>query len=219
MVETPLHVEAIMLLHQSLEDYLGPTWLVVSDIFWYWEAGNADAKIAPDVMAVPEVGKTDRRSFLAWEEKRSPVAVFEMASEGTWRDDLGKKYDRYETLGVPEYFIFDPEDKYLRPRLQGYRLRGEVYRRVLPEAADGSLMSQELGAILRPEGTMLRLINPQTREPIPTRQERVRQELTRAEQEQARADREKQRADALQAEVDRLRAMLGQHGHTNGGGA
>jgi hypothetical protein len=125
-----------------------------------------------------------------------------MASKTTWREDLGTKFWRYEELGVREYFLFDPEGLYLVPVLQGFRLNRSAYRRLL---SPDDVLESELGFKLRAEGTMLRLIDARTGQPIPTRAEAV--------------DREKQRADALQAEVDRLRAMLGLQGNTNGGGA
>lgn len=203
MAETPVHVEAIMLLHQALEDALGPPWFVASDIFWYWEEGDRDTKVAPDVMVVPEVGRTDRRSFKSWVEARQPVAVFEIASDGTWREDFGKKYDLYEFLGVPEYFIFDPEGRFVRPRLQGFRLQDGVYRRIPMDAADGSLVSRELGLVLRPDGPLLRLL-ARNNELVPTRAER--------------AQREQLRAERAESEVERLKELLKKHGLANGTG-
>ena len=86
---------------------------IASDIFWYWEEGNPSACISPDVMVVPGVRPRDpreRRSFFSWEEGGAvPAVVFEMASRSTWREDVDEKFDRYEQLGVREYFLFDPE--------------------------------------------------------------------------------------------------------------
>ena len=165
---------------------------MASDLFWYWEEGNTGARVAPDVMVVPGVGTHPRRSFLSWEENGAiPAVVFEMASEGTWRDDLDDKFDQYERLGVKEYFLFDPECVHLVPQLQGYRLNGTAYRRL----RQTELVS-ELGFGLRAEDTMLRLIDLETGQPIPTRLER---------------------ADALQAEVERLRAQLKGQGDASGG--
>jgi Uma2 family endonuclease len=200
MAETWLHVRAIMWLHQALEDFFRPRTdvFIASDLFWYWREGNAALKIAPDVMAIPGVGARARRSFFSWEENGAiPAIVFEMASEGTWQDDLDDKYDRYEELGVKEYFLFDPEGLYLVPRLRGYRLNGTAYRRLRQTE-----LTSELGFGLRAEDTMLRLIDLKTGQPIPTRAEAV--------------EVERQRADTLQVEVERLRALLQQFGHTNG---
>lgn len=217
MAETPTHVRAIMLLHQALEDLFPdrPDVFVASDIFWYWEEGNPAARISPDVMVVPGVRPRDvreRRSFLSWEEGGAvPAVVFEMASRGTWREDLDEKFDRYEQLGVREYFLFDPEGLHLVPPLQGYRLHGSAYRRL----RTGDLES-ELGFRLRPEEAMLRVIDTRTDQPILTRAEQVQRANARLDQAEARAitaevvaETEKARADALAAEVERLRRLLG----------
>lgn len=222
MAETGIHVQAIVWLHQALEDFFrareGTTYLA-SDQFWYWREGDPTCRVAPDVMVVPGVSPNPRRSFFSWEENGAvPAVVFEMASEGTWRDDLDDKYDRYEELGVREYFLFDPEGLYLVPPLQGYRLNGTAYRRIRQDQ-----LTSELGFGLRAEGAMLRLIDLATGLPIPTRaeaveaaQQRANAEQQRADAEQQRADTERQRADSLQAEVERLRARLQQLGHANG---
>jgi Uma2 family endonuclease len=226
MAETWLHVQAIMWLHQALEDFFRsqhqPETFVASDLFWYWQEGNPALKVAPDVMVIPGVGVHPRRSFFSWEENGAiPAVVFEMASENTWREDLDDKYDRYEQLGVREYFLFDPEGLYLVPRLQGYRLNGTAYRRLRQTE-----LTSELGFGLRAEDTMLRLIDLRTGQPIPTRAEAVEAERQRADTEKFRADAEKERADAekeradvLQAELDRLRAQLKAPGDTNGSGS
>src|SRR5947209_11535850 len=97
MAETWLHVRAIMWLHQALEDFFRgrPDVFIASDIFWYWEEGNRSACLSPDVMVVTGVQPRDpreRRSFLSWEEGGAiPSAVFEMASENTWQNDLEDK--------------------------------------------------------------------------------------------------------------------------------
>jgi Uma2 family endonuclease len=210
MAETWLHVRAIMWLHQALEDFFHdqPDTFVASDLFWYWEEGNPDKKLAPDVMVIPGVGVRPRRSFFSWEEKGAiPAVVFEMASRGTVDEDLTTKFFQYEDLGVREYFVFDPEGTNMTPTFQGYRLNGAAYRRL----RDNEL-SSELGFGLRSEETMLRLIDLKTGHPVPTRAEAVAAA-------QKAAEVEKQRADALQAEVERLRAMLQQPGNSNGGGA
>jgi Uma2 family endonuclease len=217
MAETWIHVRAIMWLHQALEDFFRdrPDVFVASDIFWYWEEGNPAACVSPDVMVVPGVhprDPRDRRSFFSWEEGGAvPAAVFEMASESTWQNDLEDKFDRYEELGVREYFLFDPEGLYLVPVLQGYRLRGAAYRRIRTNA-----LESELGFRLRAEDTMLRLIDGRTGLPIPTRAEAVEAaeaalrgaEAAAAQAEAARLA-EKARADALAAEVERLKNLLG----------
>ncbi|MBY0460711.1 MAG: Uma2 family endonuclease [Gemmataceae bacterium] len=214
MAETGIHVQAIMWLHQALQDFFRdkPDTFIASDMLWYWEQGNPDRRVAPDVMVVPGVGGHQRRSFLSWEEKGAiPAIVFEMASRGTVDEDLTTKFFLYEELGVREYVLFDPEGTNMIPRFQSYRLNGTAYRRL----RDHELTS-ELGFGLRAEDTRLRLIDLPTGQPIPTRAEAVEAARQLAEAERQKAEAEKRRADVLQAEVERLRARLQQLGHANG---
>jgi Uma2 family endonuclease len=217
MAETWLHVRAIMLLHQALEDFFRnrPDAFIASDQFWYWEEGNTSACIAPDVMVVlgvPPRDPRERSSFFSWEENGAiPSIVFEMASKNTGREDVNEKYDRYESLGVREYFLFDPEALYLKPQLQGYRLNGTAYRRLHVGA-----LESELGFGLRAEDTMIRLIDLRTKQPIPTRAEAVELIQKEAEAAQKEAIAAQQRATSLQSEFERLKALIEKHGHLNG---
>jgi Uma2 family endonuclease len=192
MAETPIHVRAIMLLYQALEDVFTALTdvYIAADMFWYWEEGNPQARRAPDVMVVKGVGRAERRSFFSWRENGAvPNVIVEFASEHTWREDLFEKRRLYAELGVREYFIFDPEALYLRPVLQGFRRNEHGLYVPLEPDTDERLKSEELGLCLRGEGTMLRLVDAATGRVIPTREERVGQ---------------------LEAEVARLQALLEQ---------
>jgi hypothetical protein len=146
------------------------------------------------------VGKHRRRSFRIWEEGVVPCTLFEVASRRTWRVDLHDKPAEYAGIGVKEYFVYDPEGKYLDPILQGFRtVKGKPVP--MKPAADGSLVSKQLGLRLKPEGVMLRLIDQATGEPILTR-------LEAREREHQLREEERLHAEALEAEVQRLRAQL-----------
>ena len=166
---------------------------VASNLLLYYDQGNPSGRRDPDVLVAKGVGNHFRLSFRVWEENTVPRVLFEIASRSTWREDLGEKRTLYASLGVPEYFLFDPEGVCLDPRLQGFRLDGGAYIPMTP-AVDGGLESVELGARLVPEGGMLRLIDARTGAAVPMRPER-------AEQEREQAERERRRADQLAAEV------------------
>ncbi len=213
MAETPIHVQAIILLHQALEDFFKnqPEVFIASDIFWYWKEGSKKARISPDVMVVTGVEKREiyeRRSFFSWIENKTPAAVFEMASRRTWKKDIGPKLDTYERLGVKEYFIFDPEFLYLEAPLVGYRLQGKRYRKIPAKNGYDSI----LGFRLVVEQWMIRLIDSKTNEPIPTRAEAVAKAQAQSERMQLIASAEMRRADLLAAEVERLKEQLGRSG-------
>jgi Uma2 family endonuclease len=202
MGDTDFHSAALIWLRQALEDFFAhdPGWYVASNLILYWDFDNPQSRRDPDILVARGVGNHFRRSFRVWEERTLPCTLFEVASKNTWRQDVGPKRTLYAQVGIPEYFIFDPEHRYIKPVLQGFRLRKGEYVPIRP-ARDGSLTSKQLGLRLVVEGPMLRLVDLETGAPVPTRGER-------AEQERERAEEEKKRSDELAAEVARLRAEL-----------
>jgi Uma2 family endonuclease len=166
-----------------------PTVYVVNNIVWYYEDGNRDAHRDPDILVARGVrGNHIRCSFRAWEEKVTPCVLFEIASKRTWRKDVGLKRELYASLGVKEYFVFDPEGCFLKPVLQGFKsVKGESVP--LKADSDGGLVSKQLGVRLVPEGVYLSFIDLQTGQRLLTGSER---------------------ADALAAELEKLRGHLGQ---------
>lgn len=218
MAETEVHILAILQLLSALRLFFRKQDVyVVGNIFLYYREGNATARKAPDVMVAKNVGKHERRSFKVWEEKAMPAVIFEITSKETMGVDTVSKPSLYASLGIREYFLFDPLHEYLDPQLVGYRLVDGEYV-LIPMNEDGELFSTELEAVLRPEGKFLRIVDPQTSLPVPSLDEavdlaaqetqRAEQEAQRAEQEAQRAEQEAQRADAAEAENLRLRAEL-----------
>lgn len=189
MGETTWHILCLILLRQALEDLTQdqPDVCVENNMFFYYEEGNPKARKCPDGLVAKGVKKCLRRSFKTWVEKAVPCTVFEFISARTWKEDLVVKPKVYARLGIKEYFLFDPEDRRLKPRLQGYRLQRGKYVRLKP-AADSSLVSEELQARLVPEGYMIRIIDLRTGRAVLTRKEQV---------------------EAAQAELARLRARAG----------
>ena len=100
---------------------------VVGNLLLYYEPsprpGVPGKSVSPDLMVVLGAPKHMRSSYLLWEEPKAPDFVLEVASESTYRSDLGSKRTTYETkIGVSEYWLYDPIGGYLDPRLQGFRL-------------------------------------------------------------------------------------------------
>jgi hypothetical protein len=174
--------------------------------------------VAPDVFVARGVSKRKRRTFKMWEEEAGPCTVIEVTSRESRLEDLGTKRVVYETLGVREYFLFDPLGEYLKPQLRGFVLRGDQFEPLDP-APGGVLRSRELGLLLRPEADVLRLVVEQTGEILPdlgeamqrveTATQRAAAEAQRAEAEAQRAEAEAQRADRAERELARLRAEIG----------
>lgn len=129
--------------------------------------------------------------------------MVEVTSSSTRNEDLDKKKNLYERLGVEEYFLFDPYGEYLSPRLQGHRLEGGRYTRILPET-DGSLLSRVSGLLFRSEGQNVRLIDARTGERLLW----IGEMATALQEAEERARREAAARKAAEEELARLRAEL-----------
>jgi Uma2 family endonuclease len=203
MGETDWHINVIIALSELLRRRYeaDPLVYVGRDLLVCYEEGNRNRHLTPDVFVVRGVGNHERGNYLIWEEGRAPEVVFEITSKSTRREDERTKFELYrDVFGVKEYFLFDPLDEYLDPRLQGYRLRGGEYQHIRPIA--GRIPSRILGFHLEGSGRDLRLYDPQTGEYLLTRAE---YEYERAEESERLRAEERRRAEA---EIARLRAEL-----------
>ena len=212
MGETEFHVIATLHLYDSLRHFFrkNPDIYVAADMFLYYEEGNPYANKAPDVMVIKGVEKRKRRTFKIWEEQAVPCVIFEITSKSTIVEDMIPKSFLYASLGVREYFLFDPLKESLNDALVGFRLQNGEYTPIQPDS-DGFLRSEELGILLTVQNELVRIIDPQTRQQVPALTEaveRAEQEAQRAEQEAQRAEQERRRAEAAEAELARLRAMM-----------
>ncbi len=136
---------------------------VGANMFFYYEENNPRAVVAPDVFVVIGAPKRVRDSYLLWNEPKGPDFVLEITSRSTRREDQGRKKRVYASLGVGEYFLFDPTGDYLRPSLQGFVLRRGHYERLTTvRLANGepSLRSDAVGLHLRVREEALRLYDP-----------------------------------------------------------
>jgi Uma2 family endonuclease len=197
--ETPRHRQEIVDLIYALEERYRetPDVYVSGNMFIYYEQGNRGAVVCPDVFLVKGAGKEMRDTFRLWQEgNRAPALVIEVTSASTRHEDLIDKKAKYASLGVDEYFLFDPLGEYLSPPLQGFRLLGNRYRPIQPEA-DGSLRMMTTGLRIQREGQRARLIDDATGEPL-----RWMEEVTESERRKAAALR------AAEEEIARLRRQL-----------
>jgi Uma2 family endonuclease len=199
MGDTLAHSQALVWLVNALTYFFrtDQTVLIAMNLIFYYRQGYPSSRRDPDVLVARGVGNHVRRSYRLWEEKTMPCTLFEIASRKTWREDVGPKRRLYARLNVPEFFIFDPEGRYVDPVLRGFRNVNSRSKEMTP-ASDGSLISEQLGLRLKPEGMMLRLHDLKTGLPI----------LTHAEQ----ADADQRAAETLAAENERLRAELARRG-------
>ncbi len=208
MAETDVHRDLMLDLIGTLQVRLAddPMAYVSGNLLLFYEEGNRRKHVSPDVFVVLGVEKKRREHYLTWLEGRGPDLVIELTSKSTKSEDIHKKMDLYrDVLRVPEYFLFDPFEDYLRPSMQGYRLAGGRYEPIA--WVDGRLPSAVLGLHLERDGIALRLRDPATGRRLPTlgeRADRAEAERHRAEAERLRAEAERLRAEQAEAEVARL---------------
>ncbi|MCP3982251.1 MAG: Uma2 family endonuclease [bacterium] len=80
--------------------------------------------VQPDIVVVADPKQISGRGI-----EGAPLIVVEILSPSTRRHDLGLKLQRYEKLGVPHYWVVDPETT----RIDCHRLEAGRYR-VVAEA-------------------------------------------------------------------------------------
>jgi Uma2 family endonuclease len=167
---------------------------VSANSFVYYEEGNKSAVVAPDVYVVVGVRKRQRDNYKIWKEAGiAPQFVLEITSETTQDVDQQTKPEIYQSLGVREYFQYDPSGDYLNPILQGVRLVNNQYEPIpVNNIAFDTLWlySEVLGLELHIVSGELRFRNPQTGEFLKTyqqsEQERRAEHSARLAEQQAR---------------------------------
>ena len=168
------------------------------DLLIYYQRGDKERKVAPDVFVVRGVPKRSRDTYQIWEEGKAPDFVLEVASPSTAGYDAEDKMDLYARLGVREYWLYDPKGGLPKPRLQGYALSGAKYRRLRGRKRAGvkvAVWSRVLDLELRFEADRLRLWDPAAKEYLLTLEEE------KAARQQAESEREEEKAARQQAEI------------------
>ncbi len=204
LAESYDHLYVIMTTLAMLTHYLqGQQATVLADQFLYYAQGFPRLRVAPDVMVILNVLPGGRDNYKTWEEGQVPAVVFEMTSPGTRSQDDIEKKKLYESIGVTEYWQFDPRGEWIPEKLRGFRLQGEDEPVYVP-IADGQ--SQPLQLRLSVEDKIIafhRLDSGKKLLPLA--------ELHQAlEQEALRADREAQRVQELEAQIAIYQQRLGE---------
>ena len=209
LAESDYQAIPLMYAVTGLRDYFRrrPDVYVSGNLLVYYEEGNVDASVAPDVFVVFGVPSHRRPIYKVWEEGKSPDFVMEITSNHTRDEDEGPKRELYESLGVREYWQYDPTGDYLEPRLRGMRLMGGEYEELTEtRLGDGTLVmySAVLGLEVRVEEGGLRFRDPETGESISTftelRQGRQQERQARQQAEQAQRQAEQAQRQAEQAQ-------------------
>ena len=181
---------------------------VSGDIFVYYVEGDPTKSFAPDCFIAFGVDEDIiyDGSYLIWRAGKVPDFILEIGSQSTARWDMTGKRDLYESLEVPEFWLWDPSGgtHYGSP-LIGLRLVDGAYQEVTMTAGvDGSLRgySDALGLdlIWRPDDEELDLFDPDSGEYLRDH------ETYKADFEEAEAGRQAAEARAQSAEAGRQAA-------------
>ncbi len=158
MAENTKQSRWIMIFFSNLQAIFAKTAdvFVAADLFWYAVQGEPGTRAAPDILVVFGRPKGDRGSYKQWEEEDLPVTVaFEILSPGNDYAEMADKLDFYDSRGVEEYYVYDPD----KNKLVIYLRRGEVLRKehqvdgfVSPRMGIKFVMTQPEMTVYRPNG-------------------------------------------------------------------
>jgi hypothetical protein len=193
------------------ELFLSQNVFIAGDLFWYPIQGDPKTVIAPDALVVFGRPPGRRGSYKQWlEDNIPPQVVFEVLSPSNTTAEMEEKLLFYQTHGVEEFYIIDPEF----PHAEGFvRQRNKL----VPIAEMHGHVSPLLNIRFQLDDE-LKLFTPDNRE-FQNREERTGQlideirltqaerylEQQRAEQEYERAEQERERAERALQELEKER--------------
>ena len=168
----------------------------------------------PDLLIAFDVDPEAYRSSNAYvisEQGKPPDFVLEIASRGTWREDVGEKREVYAEFGIPEYWRFDETGEFYGERLAGERLVRGSYEPIEVERVSEDTWqghSEVLGLDIRWSSGQLEWRDPSTGQRIVTlddeRAARIQAE-SQVEVSEARAETAEERVREIEEELRRLR--------------
>jgi Uma2 family endonuclease len=214
LAESYDHLYVIMTTLAMLLAHLkGQQATVLADQFLYYAQGFPRLRVAPDVMVIFNVQPGGRDNYKIWEEGQVPSVIFEMTSPGTRsKDDVEKKH-LYESLGVTEYWQFDPRGEWIPEQLRGYRLQGDEEPVYVPISDDRSEVLQLQLVVEDKIIGFYRLDNGAKLLPLAELNIALAQQIEQTEAAAQRAEAESQRAEAesQRAEAESHRAEAESH--------
>ncbi len=196
----------IVIIKENLEIMYArdPNVFIAGDLSWY-PVRYTQKRTAPDVMVAFGRPKGKRGSYKQWlEDNIPPQVAFEILSpsnkDSRGIDSQDEKFTFYETYGIQEYYIYDPNDL----TLEGWQRQGD---HLTPIESMSNWVSPLLGIHFDwAVGQELVLSRPDGQKFLSSVElnDRLQQANIQVWQEQQRVIQERQRADRL---AERLRAL------------
>lgn len=228
----------IVIIKENLEIMFAddPNVFIAGDLLWY-PVRHTQKRVAPDVMVALRRPKGRRGSYKQWlEDNIAPQVAFEILSPSNkdrrGLDSLEDKFDFYETYGVKEYYIYDPDDLILEgwqrfgdrliknpsmmdwvSPLLGIRFDWTTGQELVLSRPDGQRFLSSIELDHRLQQSKIQVWQEQQRaeqerKRAEFQRKRAEQESQRAEQESQRAEQESQRAEQESQRANRLAERL-----------
>lgn len=125
MADNTLQYQWIVTIQGGLDTELAD--FVGGDLLWYPVEGHPEIRVAPDALVALGRPKGHRGSYRQWDEEGvAPQVVFEILSPGNRLPEMQKKFRFYQTYGVQEYYLYDPDDN----QLFGWQRDGELLQEI-----------------------------------------------------------------------------------------
>jgi Uma2 family endonuclease len=195
MADNTLQFRWIVTIQGNLDTIFAnrPDVFVAGDLLWYPVQGKPGIRRAPDALVVFGRPKGDRGSYLQWREDNiAPQVVFEILSPGNTLMEMAQKFEFYDTYGVEEYYLYDPDHN----DLSGWQRHAGRLRLINPI---DNWVSPRLGICFRLNPDELLIERPDGRRFLSFVE--LHQRADHAEQ---RADHAEQRAAQLTARLREL---------------
>jgi Uma2 family endonuclease len=127
MADNTLQYEWIVTIKGNLDDIFAQNQnvFVAGDNLIYPVRGNNKIRQAPDIYVAFGRPKGHRGSYRVWEEGGIfPQVVFEVLSPGNRAKEMMRKRVFYQSYGVEEYYVIDPDDNIMEGWIRaGSKLR------------------------------------------------------------------------------------------------
>lgn len=171
-----------------------PNVFIAGDLLWYPIEGDNKTRRAPDVMVAFGRHRGHRGSYRQWMENNvAPQVVFEICSPCNTDAEMEEKLAFYQTYGVEEYYLYDPDNG----ELKGWQRGGGQLCPIVPMHA---WVSKRLGIRFELIDKELHLYHP---DGTP---------FTSHTEEAERAKSEAERANAAERKLAELQALLKEKG-------
>ena len=183
--------------------------LIANNLIVYYVEGDPSTSIVPDVFVTLGVSREARPWYKVWTEGRPPDFVLEVTSPRTADQDRYVKPGVYESMGVREYFQFNPQpqEALLKPRLQGRRLRDGAYEELQATSLRGveaSIRSEVLGLEFHANGRRLQVWDDAEKRYLSAVGE---QQGRKAERERRKAEEARRKAEEARRKAEEARRM------------